>query len=62
MRKASASCFLENFTVFEDGVSALVGFLLGSVGGEVILAGLWFTRRSRTLRTAEGVRGNRPCA
>jgi hypothetical protein len=35
---------LENLTVFEDGVSALVGFLLGSVGGEVIVAGLWFTR------------------
>jgi hypothetical protein len=50
MRKASASCFLENFAVFEDGVSALVGFLLGSVGGEVIVAGFWFTRRSRTLR------------
>jgi hypothetical protein len=32
MTKASASCFLENLTVFEDGVSALVGFLLGSVG------------------------------
>jgi hypothetical protein len=32
MTKASASCFLENLAVFEDGVSALVGFLLGSVG------------------------------
>ena len=40
MTKASASCFLENLRVFEDGVCALVGCLLGSVGGEVIVAGL----------------------
>ena len=39
MTKASASCFLENLRVFEDGVCALVGCLLGSVGGGVIVAG-----------------------
>ena len=39
MRKASASCFFENLRVFEDGVCALVGCLLDSVGGEVIVAG-----------------------
>jgi hypothetical protein len=47
--KASASCFLENLRVLEDGVSALVGFFLVSVGGGVIVAGLSFTRRSWTL-------------
>ncbi len=49
MTKASASCFLENLRVFEDGVSALVGCSLGSVGGGVIVAGLSFKRSSWTL-------------
>jgi hypothetical protein len=40
MTKARASRFLENLRVFEDRVSALVGCLLGSGGGEVIVAGL----------------------
>ena len=40
MTKASVSCFLENLRVHEDGGCALVGWLLGSVGGEVIVAGL----------------------
>src|SRR5262249_23575234 len=40
MAKARASRFLENLTVFENGVSALAGYLLGSVGGGVIVAGL----------------------
>src|ERR1700745_1878138 len=48
MTKASTSCFLENLRVFEDGVSALGGCLLGSVGGGVIVAGLSFKRRSWT--------------
>ena len=36
MAKARASRFLENLRVFEIGVPALVGCLLGSVGGGVI--------------------------
>jgi hypothetical protein len=41
MTKATASRFMENLRVFEDGVSPLVDCLLGSVGGgEVIVAGL----------------------
>jgi hypothetical protein len=34
MRKARASRFLENLRVFDDGVSALVGRLLGSASVE----------------------------
>src|SRR5262249_7473620 len=40
MTKARASRFLENLRVFEDGVSALFGSLLGAGGGGVIAAGL----------------------
>src|SRR5260370_21638132 len=36
MAKARASRFLENLRVFEIGVPALIGCLLGSVGGGVI--------------------------
>jgi hypothetical protein len=54
MTKASTSCFLENLRVFEDGVSAPVGCLLGSVGGGVIVAGLSFKRRSWTLCLWQG--------
>jgi hypothetical protein len=36
--KATASRLLENLRVFEIGVPALVGCLLGTVGGDVI----WF--------------------
>jgi len=39
MTKASASCFFENLKVFDDGVCALVGCFLDSVGGGVIVAG-----------------------
>jgi hypothetical protein len=45
---------LENLRVFEDGVSAPVGCLLGSVGGGVIVAGLSFKRRSWTLCLWQG--------
>jgi len=40
MTKASASCFLGNLRVFEDGVCALIGCLLGFVAGGIIVAGL----------------------
>src|SRR5262245_65695906 len=40
MAKARTSRFLENLRVFENGVPALIGCLLGSVGGGVIVAGL----------------------
>ena len=40
MTKASASCFLENLRVFEDGVCTLLGCFLGSAGGGVIVAGI----------------------
>ena len=36
MAKARASCCLENLRIFETCVPALVGCLLGSVGGGVI--------------------------
>ena len=37
MAKARASRFLENLRIFETGVPALVGSLLGSVGAGLIL-------------------------
>jgi hypothetical protein len=41
MPKATASRFLENLRAFEEGVSPLVGCLLGSEGGRVVIvAGL----------------------
>jgi len=40
MTKARARRLLENLSVAEDGVSALVGCLLGSGGGGIIVAGL----------------------
>jgi hypothetical protein len=45
MAKARARRFLENLRVFEDGVFAPVGRLLGSGGGGVIVAGLYIKRR-----------------
>jgi hypothetical protein len=46
MKKASASCFLENLRVFEDGVCALPGCLIGSAGGGVIVVGIQSKRKS----------------
>jgi hypothetical protein len=37
MPNATASRFLENLRVFEGGVSPVVGCLLGSVGGWVVI-------------------------